>query len=83
MGSMVKIKSGRYQWWCDGRNIFVKIDDGLDQKFIIQTKDFKAIDQYGFAFLIDQIYRKKVRDTDSFLKSISKYRLVSTSRHLE
>lgn len=82
MAQLIRIKSGQYTFYSDGRNLFVKTNDGLGQQFIVQTKDFKAIDQYGFAFLLDQCYRRKIRDTDSFAKNIAKYRLVATSRKL-
>ena len=83
MGALIKIKNQKYTFYSDGRNLFVQTNDGLRQKFIIQTQDFKTIGQYEYAGLIDLAYKRKLGDMDSFTHHIARFRLVPTSRTLE
>lgn len=83
MGALIKIKSSNYTFYNDGRNVYLKTNGALTQKFVIQTTDFKILDQYGYAELVNAIYRKKINDTESLSSHIRHYRLVPTARTLE
>lgn len=83
MGKLVKIKNKNCTFFLDGRNIFVVLEGGLSQKFIIQTSAFKVLDQYSYVELVDSIYKRRFIDMSSLSAHImNKYRLVPTARNL-
>lgn len=83
MGTPVRIKSDKYTFYLDGKRIYVDLNDGLKQKFVIQTYEFTELDQYSYAHLMDSIYRRKIKNTVSLNEFLmSKYRLVPTLRKL-
>lgn len=83
MGRLIKIKSGKYTFYLDGRTIYLVLNS-LNQKYIIQTFDYMKLDQYDYAELVDSLYRRKIHNTDTLNQHIiSRFRLSSTARELK
>lgn len=83
MGALIKIKNKKCTFYLDGRSVYIRMNDGLSQKFVIQTKSFKVLDQYAYAELVDRIYKRKFSDINCVNKFIlNRHRLVPTARNL-
>lgn len=79
---MIKVKSGRYDFFINGRQIFVR-DSGINGTMIIKARDDLELTQHEYAQLVDDIYRRRIIDTNGFIKYIySTYKIVHTSRKL-
>ena len=81
---MIKVRSGRYDFFINGRQIFLKDIRGVNGTSLIQSKDGLDLTQHEYARLIDDIYRRKITDTDTLIERVyCNFKLVSTSRKLK
>ena len=80
---MIKVRSGRYDFFINGRQIFVKDIMGINGSSIILAKNDLDLTPHEYAQLIDDIYRRKITDTDTLISRVySSFKLVPTSRKL-
>ena len=80
---MIKVRSGRYDFFINGRQIFIRDNCGLNGSSIILAKDDLDLTPHEYARLIDDIYRRKITDTSTLLSRVyTLYKLVPTSRKL-
>ena len=80
--AMIKVKSGRYDFFINGRQIFVR-DSGINGSSIILAKNDLDLTPHEYARLIDDIYRRRITDTGTLMTRVcSSYKLVPTSRKL-
>ena len=81
---MIKVKSGRYDFYINGRQVFVRDTKGINGSSIILKRNDLDLDQHQYAQLVDDIYRRKITDIDMLIERVySKYKLTSTSRKLQ
>lgn len=84
MSKTVRIRSGNYHFYLDGRRIYIKINTNVRQQFIVKTIDQEELNDEQYVHLIDAIYRKRIVDTSAFNSHVfSKFRLYPTSRVLK
>jgi hypothetical protein len=82
MGKIVKIKSGNYHFFLDGRRVYIKTNS-LGQQFIVKTFAYGELTDDDYVTLMDAIYRKRIINTNAFNTEVfSKYRLCTTTRIL-
>jgi hypothetical protein len=83
MRKMVRVRSGRYYFYLDGKKIYIRIEGVLNQQFVIDTFTREKMDDLDFMRLVDCIYRKKIVNTDTLNEHLySKFRLVPTNKRL-
>lgn len=79
---MIKVKSGRYDFFINGRQIFVR-DSGINGSNVILAKNDLDLSPYEYARIVDDIYRRRITDTGTLIERVySCYKLVPTSRKL-
>ena len=80
MSGLIHIKSHEYNFYIDGRNIYFLYNN---QKSFISTFDNLQLPASKYAELVDCIYRRKIKNTDTFNEHLfSKYRLNHTDKKL-
>ena len=80
---MIKVRSGRYDFFINGRQVFIKDIMGMNGSSLIQSKDDLDLTPHEYARLIDDIYRRKITDTNTLISRVyTLYKLVPTSRKL-
>ena len=79
---MIKVRSGRYDFFINGRQIYIR-DSGINGSSLIQSKDDLDLTPHEYAQLIDDIYRRRITDTNTLISRVyTLYKLVPTSRKL-
>lgn len=80
---MIKVRSGRYDFFINGRQIFVRDVKGINGSSIILAKNDLDLSPYEYARIVDDIYRRRITDTGTLIERVySCYKLVPTSRKL-
>ena len=80
---MIKVKSGRYDFFINGRQIYMRDTKGLNGTSVILAKDDLDLTPHEYARLIDDIYRRRITDTNTLIERVyGHYKLVPTSRKL-
>ena len=80
---MIKIKSGRFNFYINGKQIFIKDSQGINGSSLILTRSELDLTPHEYAQLIDDIYRRRITTTDTLMTRVcSLYKLVPTSRKL-
>ena len=80
---MIKVRSGRYDFFINGRQIFLKDIRGLNGSSIILAKNDLDLTPHEYARIVDDIYRRRITDTDTLIERVyGHFKLVSTSRKL-
>ena len=80
---MIKVRSGRYDFFINGRQIFLRDTKGLNGSSIILAKDDLDLTPHEYARIVDDIYRRKITDIGTLIERVySCYKLVPTSRKL-
>ena len=81
---MIKVKSGQYDFFINGRQVFVKDVSGLNGCSLVMTKDDLDLTPFEYARLVDDIYRKRITTTDTLVERVYSYfKLVPTPRKLK
>ena len=79
---MIKVRSGRYDFFINGRQIFVR-DSGINGSSIILAKNDLDLTPHEYARIVDDIYRRRITDTSTLVSRVCLlYKLVPTSRKL-
>ena len=79
---MIKVKSGRYDFFINGRQIFVR-DSGINGSSIILAKNDLDLTPHEYARIVDDIYKRRITDTDTLIARVyNNFKLVPTSRKL-
>lgn len=80
---MIKIKSGRFNFYINGKQIFIKDSQGLNGSNIILTRSELDLSPTEYANLVDDIYRRRITDIGTLMTRVcSSFKLVPTSRKL-
>lgn len=81
---MIKVKSGQYTFYINGRQVFVRHNTGLNGNCMVVNRDDLDLTAYEYASLVDDIYNQRIRTIDNLIDNIyGFYKLVPTSRKLE
>lgn len=82
MGTIITVKSSSYQFYFDGKKIYVKMPGILQQQFLIEKNyNEKRMPDDDYVMLVHFIYRGKIKDTDTFNNHIySKFKLTTSLR---
>lgn len=80
---MIRVKSGRYDFFINGRQIFLRDNKGINGSSIIMAKNDLDLTPNEYARIVDDIYRRRITDTNTLISRVySLYKLNPTSRKL-
>ena len=83
MTRLIRVRSGKYHFYFDGKRIYVKMDGTLNQQYVVETFTYEKLNDHDYIHLVDAIYRKRITSTASFNDQLySRFRLVPTAKRL-